>query len=255
MTRSCLLVCTSLFALGACDDSPPGFDVTEGCPPLRNVEDVVRVYGSAWNEPAAEKRLCALEQSMVETATYIDPTIDSANLPDLADAIGEFQVNAPRASIVQNSGLDARAGELRFAWDFQNDGASAITGLDYMELAADGRIASIRGYWDPLPTLPPTGVLADYAAAWAATDAASRQASLALAVADDVRFTSPEAATTGREALAAEMEDAGPTTLTGSQAYPKFARAAFDAGTDYLHLGADGKIVRIARFVGALPPL
>jgi hypothetical protein len=255
MIRSTPFALSALLALAACDDSPPATDITEPCAPLRNVQDVVRVYGSAWNEPVAEERLCALKQSMTEDATYVDPTIDTANLPDLADAIGEFQTSAPQASIVQLSGLDARAGELRFTWEFQNDGASVITGADYMELAADGRIASIRGYWDPVPTEAPAGTLADYAAASRATDAAARQASLALAVASDVRFSSPDASTTGLEALAAEMERAGPMQVTASQAYPKFARVVFGDVTDYLHLGADGKIVRIARFAGSLPPL
>ncbi len=218
------------------------------------------MYGSAWNEPAADKRLCALRQSLTDTATYIDPTIDTANVPDLARAIGEFQTSAPKASIAQLSGLDVRSGELRFAWDFKNDGVSAITGLDYMEIAADGRIASIRGYWDPVPVDPPTGVLAAYVAAWKAGDAPSRTTNLASAVAENVRFTSPETATTGLDALAEAMQTAGNAIeVTGAQAYPKFARVTFSVGSsqqasDYLHFGTDGKIARIARFVGPLPP-
>jgi hypothetical protein len=266
MTRSIALLLFAPLALVACGESsaPRGTPGGGDCAPLRNVDDVIRVYGSAWNEPDADKRLCALEQSMTEAATYVDPTIDTSNPRGLADAIGDFQTNAPKASIAQLSGLDARTGELRFAWDFSNGGTSAITGVDYMELAADGRITSIRGYWDPLPTEPPTGVLAAYVAAWKATDAASRQASLALAVTDDVRFTAPEAAGSGAQALSEAMQSAPGSEVTGTQTYPKFARIAFSAqvagggsepATDYLHLGADGKIVRIARFVGALPPL
>ena len=270
MTRSTALLCLPLLlALPACDDSSPeprgvGSDAG-GCAPLRNLEDVVRVYGSAWNEPDAEKRQCLLEQSMSANATYVDPTIDTANLGDLAGRIGDFQTSAPKASIAQLSGLDSRTGELRFAWDFRNDGTSAITGLDYMEIAEDGRIASIRGYWDPVPAEPPTGVLAAYAAAWKASDVAARRASLELAVMDDVRFTSPDTATTGLQALLEAMGSANAASIevTGTQVYPKFARLVFDieaAGasretTDYLHLGADGRIVRIARFVGPLPPM
>jgi hypothetical protein len=260
MSRSTPLVLFSLLALSACSESSEPTPSSGACAPLRSIADVVRVYGSAWNEPAADKRLCALRQSMVETATYIDPTIDSANLPDLADAIGEFQTSAPKASIAQLSGIDGRTGELRFSWDFKNDGVSAITGLDYMEIAADGRIASIRGYWDPVPSDPPTGVLAAYVAAWKAADAPSRTTSLTAAVATDVRFTSPDTATSGLDALASAMQSAGPIEVTGAQAYPKFARVALSIrangqdASDYVHFGADGKIVRIARFVGPLPP-
>jgi hypothetical protein len=260
MKRSTLLVFFFALALSACSDSsdepPPS---SNPCAPLGTLADVVRVYGSAWNETAAEKRLCALRQSMTESATYIDPTIDTANLTDLADAIGEFQVSAPKASIGQLSGLDARTGELRFEWEFKNDGVTAITGHDYMEIGSDGRIASIRGYWNPVPTDPPTGVLADYVAAWKAGDTAARSTSLAAAVARDVRFTSPDAATTGVDALASAMQTSGAAVeLTGAQAYPRFARVVFGLGgeqaSDYLHLGDDGKIARIARFLGPMPP-
>jgi hypothetical protein len=76
--------------LGACSDSnagaAPANTASEGgtteagteggpegdaapCAPLTAPEDVVRVYGSAWNEHDPAKRLCALEQSLVDTAT------------------------------------------------------------------------------------------------------------------------------------------------------------------------------------------
>jgi hypothetical protein len=260
MNRSMLLVSVCALALPACSDSSdapaPG---SNPCAPLGTLADVVQVYGSAWNEPAADKRLCALRQSMTESATYVDPTIDTANLPDLAAAIGDFRTSAPKASIGQLSGIDARTGELRFEWEFKNDGVTALTGHDYMEIGADGRITSIRGYWNPVPTDQPTGVLADYVAAWKAGDTAARSTSLAAAVARDVRFTSPDAASTGVDALASAMQTSGAAVeLTGAQAYPKFARVVFGLGgeeaTDYLHLGGDGKIVRIARFVGPMPP-
>jgi hypothetical protein len=262
MIRSTVLVLMGSLALPACsesnDDPGPGSDA---CAPLRHLADIVQVYGSAWNETSADKRLCALRQSMTENATYIDPTIDTANLPALSDAIGEFQTSAPKAWIGQLSGLDARAGELRFEWEFKNDGVTVITGHDYMEIAPDGRIASIRGYWNPVPTEAPTGVLADYVAAWKATDAAARGASLAAAAAADVRFTSSEVTAAGLDALAAAMQATGAATeVTGAQAYPKFARVTFAIGadrrqaTDYVHLGGDGKITRVARFVGSFPP-
>jgi hypothetical protein len=208
------------------------------------------------------KRGCALDSALDASATYIDPTTDVAGVQSLSDAIDNFQKSAPKASLVIRSGLDARAGELRFAWELLNDGASALKGLDFMELAKDGRILTIRGYWEPIPTDAPAGALAAYVAAWTATDATARKEQLALAVSDDVRFTSPQTSTTGRDALSDAMASAR-ADVTGTQPYPKHARITFNlAGnnvsspdvTDYLHLGVDGRITRIARFDGPLPP-
>ncbi len=246
-----------LLALSACDDSVPATDIAaDECAPVRNVNDVIQVYGSAWNEPDATRRLCALQRSMIETATYVDPTIDVATHADLSKAIGDFQTSFAGASIVQLSGIDARAGELRFAWDVRMGGASVVTGLDYIQIAQDGRIESLRGYWDPMPIDAPTGVMKDYLAALQASDAAARRASLDLAVAEDVRFTTSDASATGIAALAERMRT--PVTVTGSQAYPKYARVALSIegsreASEYLHFGDDGKILSIARFVGPLP--
>lgn len=257
-TPTMIILATALFA-AACGGSGDGAAGGGACAALSDPEDVVRVYGSAWNEPDAEKRLCALTRSLTESATYIDPTIDTSSREGLADAIGQFLRTTPDASIVTTSGLDARRGELRFRWEFRASGATVIRGVDYMELADDGRIESIRGYWEPLPTVAPEGVLAAYARAWTEGDAAA----LTEAVAGDVRFTSAAESITGAADLSAFVSRSPSVelTLAGSQAYPRFARVAFHAEgadgsvqwTDYLHLDDAGRVARIARFVGDLP--
>lgn len=256
-TLAILTLASTLFA-AACGGSSDGGD-GGACAALREPEDVVRVYGSAWNEPDAGKRLCALTRSLAADATYVDPTIDATSREGLADAIGQFIGSTPGASIVTTSGLDLRAGELRFTWELQAGGATVLRGVDYMELADDGRIASIRGYWEPLPTTAPAGPLAAYARAWTDGDAAA----LAEAVADGVRFTSVEESITGVADLSAFLSRSTSVkpTLAGAQAYPRFARVAFRAEgagdavpwTDYLHLDGEGRIVRIARFEGGFP--
>lgn len=253
-----LTLATTLFA-AACSGSGDGADHGNACAPLRDPEEVVRVYASAWNEPDAERRLCALTRSLTADATYVDPTIDAATREDLADAIGQFLASTPGASIVVTSGLDARIGELRFTWELQASGATLVRGVDYMEIADDGRIASIRGYWEPLPTAAPDGALAAWARAWTEGDVAA----VAEAVADGVRFTSAEESITGVADLAALVSGstADGVELVGAQAYPKFARVAFrvegEGGfvpwTDYLYLDDEGRIARIARFAGDFP--
>lgn len=254
-TLALVTLATTLLA-AACGGSGDGAD-GGACSALSDPQDVVRVYGSAWNEPDPAKRLCALTRALTEDATYVDPTVDTTTREGLADAIGQFLASTPGASIVVTSGLDVRAGELRFTWEFQAGGVTVVRGVDYMELADDGRISSIRGYWEPLPGAVPEGVLAAYARAWTEGDAAA----LSDAVADGVRFTSPEQSITGvadLSALVSRSASVGPT-LVGAQAYPKFARVAFRAEdgsaqwTDYLHLDGAGRIVRIARFEGGFP--
>ena len=61
-TLATLTLATILFA-AACGGSGGGAD-GGACSALSDPQEVVRVYGSAWNEPDAAKRLCALTRSL-----------------------------------------------------------------------------------------------------------------------------------------------------------------------------------------------
>jgi hypothetical protein len=277
MSRITKLVPATLLTLlvgAACSDSkddaprpsPASPDGGDPCGLPASLDAIVTVYGSAWNESDEGARLCSLESSLTPSVTYIDPTIDTASREALSGAIGEFLTMATGSSIVQTSGLDARDGELRFAWEFRTNGATVIKGYDYMELDGDGRISSIRGYWDPLPAAPAEGTLAAYQTALVATDAAARRDALEEAATDSVRFTGPDSAgaASGLDDVtdAIALPDGASVTITGTQVYPRFARTEFELSgatttrvTDYLHLDGDGKITRIARFEGGFPAL
>jgi len=234
---------------------------------VTSVEEAVRVYGEAWNDKDAESRACKLRRSMTDDATYVDPTIDTATSAALGEAIGGFQTTFPAGSIQEVTGLDAREGELRFGWDFLNAGASFVKGEDYMEIAPDGRISAVRGYWEPYPAAVPNAAVDAYVAALPESDATAREAGLTAAVASDVRFTAPDGVdATGVEGLSGAMGEAGvkSVAVVGTQIYPKYLRIALtltladDATkdvTDYAYVGEDGKMTRIARFEAELPPL
>jgi hypothetical protein len=257
--------------LAGCGDDE-GSDGDDGaCPRAKSVPEAVELYGAAWNEPDETRRNCLLARSVTEDLVYVDPTIDSATAADLSAAIAAFQTSAPGASIVTLSGLDRRDGELRFAWDFRikdpntQQEQSAVKGVDYMEIAANGLISNIRGYWDPVPTAAPDGALADYVDAWRSADAAARDAKLSTSLSDDARFTSEDTDARGRAAISKAIGELGATRvdISGAQRYPKFARLALELQTasgtlrvaDYLYLDGNGRITRAARFAGDLPPL
>ena len=52
----------------------------------------------------------------------------------------------------RTSGVDAHNGHLRFAWALVGpDGAVAVSGVDVADLAADGRLARVVGFFGDLP--------------------------------------------------------------------------------------------------------
>ncbi len=116
--------------------------------------EIVTAYGAAWNEADAGKRRTLLERAWADDGTYTDPTSDGAGRDALLEIIAGFHIQSPGGSIVITSGIDQHHNRIRFAWDFRDaTGKTVISGIDAGELADDGRISKIVGFWGAPPAL------------------------------------------------------------------------------------------------------
>ncbi|MDE0725948.1 MAG: nuclear transport factor 2 family protein [Alphaproteobacteria bacterium] len=104
-----------------------------------DVADIVNAYGAAWLEADADARRALLDIAWSDNGTYQDPTADVAGRGALVAHIGRFHQSMPGAQIL-----------IRFTWKMLGaDGAVAMEGVDFGELADDGRIAKIVGFFGP----------------------------------------------------------------------------------------------------------
>ena len=116
-----------------------------------SVHDVVAWYGAAWNADEDERREL-LDKSWADAGVYCDPTARVEGREALIQHIGAFQAAAPGRRIELSSGVDEHDRRFRFSWVSSGPGdAPVLEGIDFGELAADGRIASITGFFGPLP--------------------------------------------------------------------------------------------------------
>jgi hypothetical protein len=114
-------------------------------------------------------------------------------------------------------------------------------------------------------------VLQAYAAIWTEADAGRRQALMAQSLAPDAVVIGPGYLFQGYQAISQEVErfmsqdpGARPVLTSGiahHHRWARFAIAMLDAsgrqvleGEDIIEFGADGRIVRVITFWGALPP-
>jgi hypothetical protein len=118
-----------------------------------DISEVVAVYHSAWNELDEAKRSTILEQSWADDGVYRDPQGTVEGRAALVAHIGGFQAAFPGRTIEQASGVDSNGVGIRWAWEMRNGDAVESDGLDYAELAPDGRIQRIAGFFGPLPAL------------------------------------------------------------------------------------------------------
>ena len=114
--------------------------------------EIVAAYALAWNAPDGAERRRALERAWTDDGVYSDPTAEVAGRDALLAHIGGFQAQMPGARIVLTSGVDEHHGMLRFTWALRgSDGATITDGVDFVELAADGRIRRVTGFFGPPP--------------------------------------------------------------------------------------------------------
>ncbi len=119
---------------------------------MPTTKEAVSAYMAAWNEADEAKRRRLLDTAWADDGRYTDPMADAPGRDALIDLITQFQKQMPGAAIAQVSGIDEHHGRLRFAWKMQGpDGSTRMEGIDIGQLAEDGRIQSIVGFFGPPP--------------------------------------------------------------------------------------------------------
>ena len=118
------------------------------------LSDTIDAYIAAWAEKDEAKRNAFIEKCWADDGLYCDPQAEGRGRQALSQIIGGFHQQVPGARIDLASGIDQHHNQIRFAWNFvQADGKVAIEGIDVGELADDGRIARIVGFWGAPPAI------------------------------------------------------------------------------------------------------
>lgn len=115
--------------------------------------EIVAAYGAAWNETDEAKRTALLERSWADDGVYTDPTATVEGRTALIAHIGGFQAMLAGHTIDLVSGVDTYGEVFRFAWVMRKGAEIATEGIDFGELAPDGRIRRIVGFFGPFPAL------------------------------------------------------------------------------------------------------
>jgi len=118
-----------------------------------DTNEIVAAYGAAWNEPDEAKRTALLDKAWSDDGIYNDPTATAYGRDALITHIAGFHAAMPGHTIDLTSGVDTYDGVFRFAWVMRNGNEVTLEGVDFGELAPDGRIQRIVGFFGPFPTL------------------------------------------------------------------------------------------------------
>jgi hypothetical protein len=104
------------------------------------VAEVMRAFAHAWNTDDDAGRMRLLAAACVPDAVFVAPQGTLTGIDALCASIGEFR-RAFSAAAVTFGLIDEHGGFMRVAWaTYWNIGQADLTGEDFGELSADGRI-------------------------------------------------------------------------------------------------------------------
>jgi hypothetical protein len=119
---------------------------------MTDVTTTVDTYLAMWNEPEPAKRAALIEQAWARDGRYLDPVLEAEGYAALSDMVAGVHAQFPGHRFNRLSGVDAHHDQIRFAWELAaEDGTVAVAGIDVGELADDGRLARITGFFGELP--------------------------------------------------------------------------------------------------------
>jgi hypothetical protein len=114
---------------------------------MADVSAVVDGYIETWNVTDAARRRAVIGETFADDATYLDP-IMSGDGPDGIDAmIAGAQAQFPDHRCELTAGPDAHHDRVRFGWRVVSpEGATVLAGVDFAQLADDGRLRDVTGF-------------------------------------------------------------------------------------------------------------
>jgi uncharacterized protein YndB with AHSA1/START domain len=108
---------------------------------------------AAWNERDRERRAALLDRAWTDELAFRDPYASVTGRAALdAHIAGVQAASPPGVRLVRAGPVDQCHGHLRFAWRAESpDGKAFATGTNFADLAPDGRLSRVVGFWDPQP--------------------------------------------------------------------------------------------------------
>lgn len=122
---------------------------------MTTVNEIVAGYVAAWNETDAGRRRAIIGRTWAEDGCYLDAHRDGTGHAAIDAMIAAAQGQFPGYRVRLSSGIEAHHGRVRFSWSAGGTEHAPlfIAGTDFAELAPDGRLRTVIGFTDAMPSV------------------------------------------------------------------------------------------------------
>ena len=119
---------------------------------MTDLTATVDTYLSAFGEPDRGRRAGLIDAAWAVDGRLLDPPLTGEGHDGISDMADVLQQHFAGHRFRRVSAVDAHRDQLRFAWELRGaDGALIVAGLDVGEVAPDGRLRRVTGFWGDLP--------------------------------------------------------------------------------------------------------
>lgn len=118
---------------------------------MQDLHELIDAYLAAWNETDATRRAAQIERVWAPDGQLCDPPMAGRGHREIGAMAAALHAQFPGHQFRRSSAVDSHHQQFRFAWSLlAPNGEPALVGLDTGELAPDGRLQRITGFFGPL---------------------------------------------------------------------------------------------------------
>jgi hypothetical protein len=119
---------------------------------MTDVTTTIDTYLEAYSESDDTRRAELISQVWTADGHLIDPPLDAEGHEAIGGMAVAVQSQFPGHRFRRSSGVDSHHGFARYGWELvAPDGAVTLAGMDVAQLADDGRIRRVLGFFGPMP--------------------------------------------------------------------------------------------------------
>lgn len=118
---------------------------------MTDLSTIVDAYLTAYGEPDRMRRETLIARAFAGDAELIDPPMARAGHDGISELAVAVQQQFAGHRFRRTSDIDEHHGHLRYSWELVGpDENVALTGIDVAELAGDGRMQRVVGFFGAL---------------------------------------------------------------------------------------------------------
>jgi hypothetical protein len=123
-------------------------------PDVTTLTTTVDTYLAMWNEPDPAARADLIATAWAADGHYVDPVQEARGHDALSDMVAAVHQQFPGQVFTRTSEVDTHHEALRFGWQLGTPDGETVTvaGIDIGQLAPDGRLHQIVGFFGDLPS-------------------------------------------------------------------------------------------------------